>query len=596
MFRTTTRRPRTAALAIMALTAAAGLALPASAAGPGVHGRVYGTDQCAVAGATVEFKDASGRVAASAATDAGGYYRADLVAGTYTYTVRAAGYQSEDSSRGIALRLSEGYAVYDFTLTPGADAPGRAAPEPPAAAVARLRGQVYERTAGGELVGVNGAEVTLRGTGGGPPVRVINRPPGDAARADSGYELTLEAGAWRASVRTDGFETLVDDQPIDATADKLAIRDFVLKRLTPPADLRLVAKPTELLVRVLDAGDRTPLRGASVLVRAVSGPDRTPRRYQTDEGGSAVHRAAGVGEYQALAALAGYEPAGGQTLSLTEGGRREVTFLLRKVAPVVGTPAVDVGIPGLVPPPRTTVLVVRVTDGQQPLRGARVSVSTGKVPLAEGASDVNGLCSLQLPGPGAYVLSVSLSGHATYQGPITLAVGENRQTVTLARVRKPTLSILVREAGQAKVVPVAGAKVEVRQKGRVVAGGVADQLGRFRADLEPGVYEVVAAKDRYRLEQPVNADVMRGDVQSEVSLAPIRSLANPGPGAGSTKPLPQTPDKGGKPSPNTGPGTGSRWKSDGPAPKPTDPVGPPSTSGRGAKPGEAVRGVKAPQP
>ncbi|HEY1381434.1 MAG TPA: carboxypeptidase-like regulatory domain-containing protein, partial [Gemmataceae bacterium] len=224
-------RPGPAALMTALVLAAAGPIPQAFAAGPGVHGRVQTAPADGlrpVAGATVEFKDAAGKVAATATADAGGYYKADLPAGTYSYMVRADGFRTEQSGRGVVLRLSDGYAVYDFTLSPGSDPPGAVPAAPPATAIGKLRGQVYERREGGEPVGVNGAVVVLRRVKGGPPVQVLNRPPGDASRADSGYEVTLEAGGWRASVRADGYEPLPDDTPVEVEADKLAIRDLYL--------------------------------------------------------------------------------------------------------------------------------------------------------------------------------------------------------------------------------------------------------------------------------------------------------------------------------------------------------------------------------
>src|SRR5262249_22764819 len=174
-------------VALAAVTAPPGAAAGDGAAGAGVHGRVLtqeGNGRLrAVAGARVEFKRADGKPAARVTADAHGYYKADLIAGSYRFTVEAPGLRLENVGRGLTLTLSQGYAVFNFTLVkddgsapPAKDpkppkddgsAPPAKAEEPAAVTVGVLRGQVYEKTPAGELKGVNGATVTLRPSQGG---------------------------------------------------------------------------------------------------------------------------------------------------------------------------------------------------------------------------------------------------------------------------------------------------------------------------------------------------------------------------------------------------------------------------------------------
>jgi hypothetical protein len=207
----------------------------AAAAGPGLQGRVLAQHDnllLTVRAASIEFLDSAGRVAATCETDEIGCYRVDLPAGTYTYAVRRDGLIPENAGRGVTLKLSDGYAVLDFSLVPGAapGAPKPTAPPPPSAVVAKLGGRVYEKDKDGKLVGISGATISLRPLAGGAMTTVLTGRSGTG-----GYEVMLAAGAWRASVRADGFDT-TDPQPIDVSADTVTGHDFVLTRLPTKKD------------------------------------------------------------------------------------------------------------------------------------------------------------------------------------------------------------------------------------------------------------------------------------------------------------------------------------------------------------------------
>ena len=138
----------------------------AAADGPGVHGRVFALDESGqttgtVPGAKIEFRSLSGAARTPATAGANGYYRIDLPPGRYTYKVTAAGFQDEDQGRGIALELTDGYAVYNFSLIKGENPEQRRPPELPTVPMGYLEGRVLEKTAAGELIGVPGARMSV---------------------------------------------------------------------------------------------------------------------------------------------------------------------------------------------------------------------------------------------------------------------------------------------------------------------------------------------------------------------------------------------------------------------------------------------------
>src|SRR5262245_30288983 len=162
-------------LAVSGLPAATGDLAAQGTPRTGLHGYVHNTEGgkvTAIAGAEVQFIKGNGEVAASAKTDKSGYYSVALLAGEYAYQVTASGYKPEKMGRGIQFRLSEGYAVHNFTLIKGKEDPNQKGPELPFTDIGELRGQVYEKTPEGDLKGVNGAVVTLRSTKGGSPKQV----------------------------------------------------------------------------------------------------------------------------------------------------------------------------------------------------------------------------------------------------------------------------------------------------------------------------------------------------------------------------------------------------------------------------------------
>jgi hypothetical protein len=97
-----------------------------AAAATGVHGRVFALTESSemegvVPGARLEFLAQGGGTVGRTTSDEDGYYRANLKPGTYIYRVRAPGFRAEDLGRGLLMEVTEGFAVYNFSLTPGSD-------------------------------------------------------------------------------------------------------------------------------------------------------------------------------------------------------------------------------------------------------------------------------------------------------------------------------------------------------------------------------------------------------------------------------------------------------------------------------------------
>jgi hypothetical protein len=222
---------------VVVLLSTLSVARPLSAAGSGVRGQVLALDEQGkltgiVAGATIELTNQAGQVAGRATSDAQGAYKIDIAPGSYLYKVRAAGFRDENVGRGIQLKLTEGYSVYNFSLTKGKNDPNQQPPTPPTVPVGKLQGRVLEKTGDGKLVGIPGATVSLRGSGSrGLLTAITGRQSGEATAGH--YEITLAAGTWNASASAPGFRP-AEPASIDIQDGQTAPHDFILTRTMPP--------------------------------------------------------------------------------------------------------------------------------------------------------------------------------------------------------------------------------------------------------------------------------------------------------------------------------------------------------------------------
>ncbi len=535
----------------LALAFLVGTGAMADAAGPGLTGRVLGVDEDGkllgtVPGATIELKGGG-----STTSDGAGRYTIDVGPGSYPYKVTAAGYKDEDSGRGVQQQLSEGYAVFNFTLTKGKTDPESKPQAKPEAERGRLKGRVYEKTPKGD-VGIGGAVIALRREGGRGITRVVARGADAKGQGAGQYEVGLEEGQWRASVTARGFAQFVDPKVIVVPAGGEATRDFLLQREEASTDQGILGT-----VRV-GRGEGTPVPMSGVVLRILRlpGGEAAVKPGPPDGKGQFKHSLS-VGVYRVIAEAKGYETASSRPTHVFKGRYSRVNLTLVRESRK---------------PPGELGLDVLVLDAatRKPVRGAEVLMRQGDQPLSEaarGQTGGNGVVALGIPGDGAYSAMARAAGYppggikftvasgqpskveillrgkasgepaVTEQPPTTTPV-PGRQVpvvpmapVTPAQPMPPpdlgpgTLTVQVIERGGG---PIAGAGVTVMRGKARVGGGATDRLGVWRIDLPPGSYAVKAAREGFG---SGGTEVGMGtrDGTATIQLSRLRETAPPPP-------------------------------------------------------------------
>ena len=535
----------------LALAFLVGTGAMADAAGPGLTGRVLGVDEDGkllgtVPGATIELKGGG-----STTSDGAGRYKIDVGPGSYPYKVTAAGYKDEDSGRGVQQQLSEGYAVFNFTLTKGKTDPESKPQAKPEAERGRLKGRVYEKTPKGD-VGIGGAVIALRREGGRGITRVVARGADAKGQGAGQYEVGLEEGQWRASVTARGFAQFVDPKVIVVPAGGEATRDFLLQWEEASTDQGILGT-----VRV-GRGEGTPVPMSGVVLRILRlpGGEAAVKPGPPDGKGQFKHSLS-VGVYRVIAEAKGYETASSRPTHVFQGRYSRVNLTLVRESRK---------------PPGELGLDVLVLDAatRKPVRGAEVLVRQGDQPLSEaarGQTGGNGVVALGIPGDGAYSAMARAAGYppggikftvasgqpskveillrgkasgepgVTEQPPTTTPV-PGRQVpvvpmapVTPAQPMPPpdlgpgTLTVQVIERGGG---PIGGAGVTVMRGKARVGGGTTDRLGVWRIDLPPGSYAVKAAREGFG---SGGTEVGMGtrDGTATIQLSRLRETAPPPP-------------------------------------------------------------------
>ena len=502
--------------AVVALLLTAGDTSQVWAGGPGLSGRVFAIDDKGlVAGvvpaAAIEFKDAAGKVAAQITSDQNGYYQVDLAAGTYSFRVRATGYKTEAGGRSVTLKRSNGYAVHNFSLAKGPDDPTDKPPPP--IEVGTLRGRVLEKKADGQLTGIPGARVALRPQAGGRPTTVLARGTGD--KDPGAYSTTLPAGAYRASASALGFETVVDPEPIDVSAEEGANRDFILTRVIPPPPRDQGIRGT---ITVRDArGPVALLPPITVSFRSLTDPSTAIAPTAPDKAG-AYARDLPAGRYQVIAQAGGYKPAMSGAHDVFAGRRTIVNLQL------VAEPATELVFVG----------TVFERDGEKPRRplpGATVLLRKEGEPLSaalRGTSDPRGVVRLTPSGTGRYQALARKDGFEPAGVPVEVLAGETRAELELVRAEspaQPTLTMRVVDGKEPMGRPVLGAQIRITQTGRAVSTGSTDAAGGFHIQMPAGSYRVDVSRTGH---VPAGLDIVLADrdVTREVILLP-RDLPQP---------------------------------------------------------------------
>lgn len=427
------RRLISLSVGLISLAILAAAAPIASAAGPGLHGRVLGLDEegryvGVVAGASIEFKGQGGGSAALTKSGANGYYRVDLPAGVYTYKITAEGYRTEDAGRGLEIQQSEGYVVQDFSLVRGESETAEQPPQPQPTPVGRLNGRVFEINERGERIGgISRARLALRHEGATGLRRVVARG-GDPKRDDAGqYAMELPVGQWRASVSADGYETLVFPELIPITEGETTTRDFELRRSAPLAPTLQGIKGLVLLPA------ETPRPVIRVRIESLLRPLATTPSLTPDAAGRFM-RDLPAGNYRVLADAAGFHPAIRAPVTVFEG--RYTTVVLRLTPLVKPEGPVE---PQPTPKPFDLAVNVqeRAPDGLVPIAGARVLLRRDGDALSQAArkdTDAKGACSFQVNDAGNFAVLAQAKGFKP--GGLKLHIGPdqpNRADVILLR-------------------------------------------------------------------------------------------------------------------------------------------------------------------
>lgn len=335
----THRTHKTTPLTYLVFAAVGLFAYPTLAAGPGLHGWVFGQAEDGkfvgmVPNAQIEFKDQGGSVVQQVTADEKGYYKVPLSPGTYYYKVTAPGYKDENKGRGVQLNQAEQFEWYNFALTKGKTDPDVQPPDwpdLPDVKIGKLFGQVLERTPKGD-VGIPNAVITLRRVGTVRVVQVISSLANAGGPNGGYYEVYLGAGTWRASVDAPGFARFVDPTPIVIVPGRDTRRDFILKRPDIDDDQRIWGTVT-----LLNA--EQPIPDARVSYRYLGLPGDpevaavTISKWQFPVGkGNAVGKhvhALFPGNYRVVASAKGYTSAS-RTATLPEGQSTRVDLTLHR--------------------------------------------------------------------------------------------------------------------------------------------------------------------------------------------------------------------------------------------------------------------------
>ena len=510
-------------LAVGTPSAAADGDRPSTGTKAGIYGRVYTIDEKTkglrvLPKAEIELLGQDGTTLRGQATsDARGYYSiTSLTAGSYTYRISAAGYREEDSGRGFQLQLTEGDAVIDFTIQKGTKAPNTRPPELPKVKVGQLRGQVYEKTSTGELLGVAGATVYLRKVGSRELLTVFTSSPTEGQNS-SGYQSDLEAGQWQVTVQASGdYQT--PPVSVEVHADEMSIQDLFLIRpgpdesaggvqTQPGTDVSGGGGLTRFVPEVIDGGGfqraRQGLRGTVTLADASAGssphihvsiehlPDRAgdklvPEPALLDAKGSyQVDRR--PGRYVVVAEADGYLSKRSADTDVLSGSYTVVDLKLER---------------------RPADLVVKVCSAEtkQPLGLATVRLRRPTDPLSSATTqytDAAGTSIFKSTPAGDYQVLASMTGYKPAVTPVQLRAGETKPLeIDLEPDTKPaTLTVKVLDAYTRDPLDKAPVKV-TPPDGQDVQESVSDNKGISKITVaKPGRCLLSVSKAGYTAQQ-----------------------------------------------------------------------------------------------
>jgi hypothetical protein len=493
-------------------------ARPLAAAGPGMQGQVFALDEQGkltgvVAGAKIELKTQAGQVAASATSNTNGFYKADLPPGTYFYKVQAQGYKDENVGRGIQLKLSEGYTIFNFSLTKGKNDPNTKPPIIPLLQIGKLQGKVLEKTGDGKLIGIPGALVALRGSKAAGLSSAITSGQ-SAGQVLGHYEITLAVDSWQASASAKGFQTAVDPIPIKIVQGQTATRDFILTRNVPIAPANQGIRGT---VRInnpkLPPGTLPPVK-ISILPLASSG---TTASAPGADGQGRYSQDLRPGGYQVIAEATGYITARSGPKAVFPTKYTIVDLTLVPAATPVTPINRELGFDGTVFG-RTGDDVV----SRRPLAGAAVLLhkqGDATARAMQGTTDAQGRMHLVGVSAGVYQATAQMQGYNPQTINVTISdKGPNRGEFVLSKPVAPVIRELSFDGTVFALTgddvvsrrPLAGATVLLHKQGDATARamqGMTDAQGRMHlVGVSAGVYQATAQMQGYN-PQTINVTI-----------------------------------------------------------------------------------------
>ena len=305
----------------------------------------------------------------------------------------------------------------------------------PTVQIGRLHGQVWERTADGERVGIPNATISLRQDGSTQLTRVITRSIEEQGRGRGTYEIVLQEGDWRASVAATGFQTLVDPEAIRIESGKEQEHDFMLTRMPAP---RPEGQGIKGVVRVrADDPDASFPQDVEVHIRPIvaTGQEADPLAVSAT---GEFQRDLVPNAYHVEAVATGYLPAR-YSPAIVLPGRYTVVDLTLMPDRQQTPSRPDETLPAEPEQPREPQqawLVAKVVqdsiEGRRPLAGAAVLIRKQGQSFDEamrGTTDRQGEISFPVVEPGSYIALAQMPDYRPGGSRIEVLADQRNETI-----------------------------------------------------------------------------------------------------------------------------------------------------------------------
>ncbi len=444
----------------------------------------------------------------------------------------------------MSLKISEGFAVYNFSLVRGkTDSQTKpTAPVIPTVPTGKLAGRMYEKVDDRTPRGIAGAAIQLRPDDASTPMLEV------VSGRDGNYQLVIPAGTWQASVSATGYATFVDPTPIETKANETASRDFALagasSAVSPDQGIRGTIRLST------QEGAASPPDSLEVSIHQLGDPDAQPTEVNPAASGQ-YERPLAPGTYQVLAQYPGYQPAISSPRTVLSGSFTTIDLALE---PLPTTVPADLKI--------VAAVYEQIDDdvtGLRPLASALVVARLPEQPLEEASrqqTDSNGEALLTAAKPGAYDLLAYKDGYQPAGVQLHVSTSDlNRAEIILQREgtdtspdAQPRPSLggrlhvwVVEQSPRGDMGVSSGAKVQVARENQIVAEGSTDGRGAFVTEtLEAGEMQVTVSKSGYP-DSRHNVSITDRDQLLDVVLEALPQVLPTDPESLPTQPTPTQP-------------------------------------------------------